>query len=73
MHVQADPITEPAQLQACNAGLSKVLVEIVSGDRLASCQSALSHIMTILELLCNQGMSIPAILEVVVAHRGNRP
>ncbi len=48
-------VAEPAQLQASNAGLSKVFVELVSGDRLSSCQSALSHIMTILELLCNQG------------------
>ncbi len=53
---KADNVAEPAQLQASNAGLSKVLVELVSGDRLSSCQSALSHIMTILEMLCNQGM-----------------
>ncbi|SPQ26721.1 be1e871d-a8aa-4dfb-b23a-3cc85b9217c8 [Thermothielavioides terrestris] len=45
---------EPAQAQASQAGLSKVLVDMVSGDRLASCKASLSHIMTILELLCNQ-------------------
>ncbi|GAB1316140.1 hypothetical protein MFIFM68171_06350 [Madurella fahalii] len=43
-----------AQAQASEAGLSKVLVDIVSGERLSSCRSSLSHIMTILELLCNQ-------------------
>ncbi|KAL2022480.1 hypothetical protein VTK56DRAFT_5309 [Thermocarpiscus australiensis] len=44
----------PAQLQASEAGLSKLLVDIVSGERLSSCQSSLSHVMTILELLSDQ-------------------
>jgi hypothetical protein len=48
-------MTEPAQLQASEAGLSKVLVDIISSNRLSSCQPSLSHIMTIFELLCNQG------------------
>lgn len=33
-----------------------MLIDIISGNRLSSCQSSLSHIMTILELLSNQGM-----------------
>ncbi|KAH6842663.1 hypothetical protein B0I37DRAFT_399282 [Chaetomium sp. MPI-CAGE-AT-0009] len=45
---------KPAQEQASEAGLSKVFIDLVSGDRLSSCQNSLSHIMTILELLCNQ-------------------
>jgi hypothetical protein len=49
-------MSEPAQEQASEAGLSKMLVSLVSGDRLPSCESSLSHIMTILELLTNQGM-----------------
>jgi hypothetical protein len=53
----ADNVLGPAQLQASEAGLSKVLVDIVSGERLSASQSSLSHIMTILELLSNQGMS----------------
>ncbi|KAL2149243.1 hypothetical protein VTH82DRAFT_8591 [Thermothelomyces myriococcoides] len=46
----------PAQQHASEAGLSKVLVDLVSGERVSSdsCQSSLSRIMTILELLCNQ-------------------
>lgn len=47
---------DPAQRQASEAGLSRVLVDIVSGERLSSCLSSLTHMMTILELLCNQGM-----------------
>ncbi|KXX72942.1 Rap1 GTPase-GDP dissociation stimulator 1-B [Madurella mycetomatis] len=43
-----------AQAQASEAGLNRVLVDIVSSARLSSCQSSLSHIMTILEFLCNQ-------------------
>ncbi|KAK3903982.1 hypothetical protein C8A05DRAFT_42898 [Staphylotrichum tortipilum] len=49
-----DQRTEPAQLQASEAGLSKALLNVVSGDRLSSCESSLSHIMTILELLTSQ-------------------
>ncbi|KAG7286450.1 hypothetical protein NEMBOFW57_008761 [Staphylotrichum longicolle] len=48
------PFAIAAALNASEAGLSKVLVDIVSGDQLSSCESSLSHIMTILELLCNQ-------------------
>ncbi|KAK4133719.1 hypothetical protein BT67DRAFT_422996 [Trichocladium antarcticum] len=44
----------PAQLQASEARVSKVLVEIVTGERLSASQSSLGHIMTILELLSNQ-------------------
>ncbi|KAL2147555.1 hypothetical protein VTI28DRAFT_8810 [Corynascus sepedonium] len=46
----------PAQQQASEIGLSRVLVDLVSGDRLSTeaCQSSLSRIMTILELLCTQ-------------------
>ncbi|KAK4233502.1 hypothetical protein C8A03DRAFT_47971 [Achaetomium macrosporum] len=54
---------KPSQVKASEAGLSKVLVEIVSGERLSSCQSSLSHIMGILQLICNQDseskMAIP--------------
>ncbi|KAK3303168.1 uncharacterized protein B0T15DRAFT_401992 [Chaetomium strumarium] len=42
------------QEKASAAGLSEVLVGIVSGERLLSCQSSLSHIMGILQLICNQ-------------------
>ncbi|KAK4187412.1 hypothetical protein QBC35DRAFT_410530 [Podospora australis] len=45
---------EPAQSQVSQAGLSKVLIDLVSGDRLSQCESSLSHIMTILEMLSNQ-------------------
>ncbi|KAL2162317.1 hypothetical protein VTH06DRAFT_7230 [Thermothelomyces fergusii] len=46
----------PAQQHASEAGLSRVLVDLVSGERGSSgaCQSSLSRIMTILELLSNQ-------------------
>ena len=53
----ADNVLGPAQLQASEAGLSRVLVDIVTGERLSASESSLSHIMTILELLSNQGMS----------------
>ncbi|KAK4176409.1 hypothetical protein QBC36DRAFT_329329 [Triangularia setosa] len=43
----------PAQLQVSNAALSQVLIDLVSGERLPSCEAYLSQIMTILEMLTN--------------------
>ncbi|KAK0744268.1 hypothetical protein B0T21DRAFT_447536 [Apiosordaria backusii] len=43
----------PAQLQVSNAALSQVLIDLVSGERLESCETHLSKIMTILEMLTN--------------------
>ncbi|KAK4225737.1 hypothetical protein QBC38DRAFT_420650 [Podospora fimiseda] len=43
---------EKAQVQVCEAGFSKVLIDIVSGPRLSHVH--LSHVMTILEMLSNQ-------------------
>jgi hypothetical protein len=54
----ANSVSEPAQEQASEAGLSKVLIDLISGDRLSSCLNSLSHIMTILEFLSNQGKQI---------------
>lgn len=51
-------MAEPAQEQASEVGLSKLLISLISGDRLSSCLNSLSHIMTILELVSNQGRSI---------------
>ncbi|KAL1836553.1 hypothetical protein VTJ49DRAFT_5030 [Mycothermus thermophilus] len=45
---------KPAQQQASEEGLSKLLVDIISGERLKSCEGFLSHVMTIFELLCSQ-------------------
>ncbi|KAL2119955.1 hypothetical protein VTJ04DRAFT_6916 [Mycothermus thermophilus] len=44
---------KPAQEQASEAGLSKLLVDIISGNRLESLGGFLSQAMTIFELLCN--------------------
>ncbi|KAK3991494.1 Rap1 GTPase-GDP dissociation stimulator 1-B [Cladorrhinum sp. PSN332] len=43
---------EKAQLQVCEAGLGKILIDIVSGPRLSHVH--LSHVMTILEMLSSQ-------------------
>ncbi|KAK4165637.1 hypothetical protein QBC43DRAFT_260021 [Cladorrhinum sp. PSN259] len=43
---------EKAQAQVCEAGLSKLLIDIVSGPRLSNIH--LGHVMTILEMLSNQ-------------------
>ncbi|KAL2127118.1 hypothetical protein VTI74DRAFT_11309 [Chaetomium olivicolor] len=45
---------QPAQAQASAAGLSSRLVNIVSGERLSTCEPVLSQVMTVLELLCNE-------------------
>ncbi|KAL2265985.1 hypothetical protein VTJ83DRAFT_5337 [Remersonia thermophila] len=46
--------TTPAQEQASEQGLSTLLVDIISGERLEACEGFLGHIMSLLELLCNQ-------------------
>ncbi|OIW24676.1 hypothetical protein CONLIGDRAFT_102596 [Coniochaeta ligniaria NRRL 30616] len=46
---------EPAQLEACNACLSRVLVEIIRGPRLNACRPFLNIICKILKLLISQG------------------
>ncbi|KAK0707671.1 hypothetical protein B0H67DRAFT_319878 [Lasiosphaeris hirsuta] len=60
---------EQAQSQICQAGLSKKLVDIVSGPRLAKCQTSLSIIIQMLEQLVSQdaepkiaSLSTPALL-----------
>ncbi|KAB5566109.1 hypothetical protein GE09DRAFT_1105528 [Coniochaeta sp. 2T2.1] len=45
---------EPAQLDACNASLSRVLIDILSGPRLYACMPFLNIICKILRLLISQ-------------------
>ncbi|ROW03312.1 hypothetical protein VSDG_01559 [Cytospora chrysosperma] len=46
--------TEPVQLQACEAGLSQRLMEILGGPRLEACRLYVNLICKILELLITQ-------------------
>lgn len=48
--------TEPVQLQACEAGLSQRLMEILGGPRLEACRLYVNLICKILALLITQGM-----------------
>ena len=49
---------EKAVLQACEAGLSKKLVGIISGPRFQQCQQSLALIIQLLEQLVSQGTSL---------------
>ncbi len=48
-------LKEPAQLQACQAHLSRTLVDIISGPRLYQCRAFLNIICKIFGLLVTQG------------------
>jgi len=52
----ADVYAEKAQLQVCEAGLSKKLADIVSGPRLLRCQPSLGIIIQLFEQLVSQGI-----------------
>ncbi|KAK0644196.1 hypothetical protein B0T16DRAFT_447920 [Cercophora newfieldiana] len=71
---------EEAQLQACEAALSKKLVDIISGPRLLQCQQSLGIIIQLFEQLVSQALepkvaslSTPAILLSLATSRTNEP
>lgn len=51
------PSLEPVQLQACEAGLSQKLMEILGGPRLEACRLYVNLVCKILALLITQGLS----------------
>lgn len=51
-----DMFPEPVQLQACEAGLSQRLIEILGGPRLEACRLYVNLVCKILALLITQGM-----------------
>lgn len=51
-------MVEPAQLEACKARLSPVLVALISSPRLMSCLPFLNIICKILGMLVTQGMLV---------------
>lgn len=68
-----------AQLQVSNAALSKVLIDLISGERLRACEAHLTQIMTVLELLTNHASEFkicyprtPAALLTLAINKENR-
>ena len=70
---------EPAQLQACQAHLSRALISIICGPRLAQCRAFLNIVCKILALLLSQdsefSLADPAtpayLLQLATSHENN--